>query len=161
MMKVVAMAGLLAGLCGAAHSTCYTVIGARNNVVYSGVRTPVDLSHAIGDTVPEKFGSGAMMISSDAGVACLEKPAMLQVAAPLAAADQPRPKKLSRAEQRKADELLTKELLALKPEDSATGDGTQDATGETTQATGESTQVTAGTQVVLRRPEAAKAPQQP
>ncbi|NML47637.1 hypothetical protein HHL11_28060 [Ramlibacter sp. G-1-2-2] len=88
MLKFAALAGLLAGLCGAAHSTtCYTVYGADNKVMYSSVKTPVDLTEAIGDTVPARFGPGASMVAGDTPQFCPELALKQPVAAKAAAAN--------------------------------------------------------------------------
>lgn len=55
---------------GMAHATCYTVFNAKGAVLQRSSTTPVNLSEQIGDTVPEKFGSGATMVVSDDSVYC-------------------------------------------------------------------------------------------
>jgi hypothetical protein len=68
-----AKAWLLIGatlVCGMAQATCYTVYKANGTVLQRSSTTPVNLSEQIGDTVPEKFGSGATMVVSDDGVYC-------------------------------------------------------------------------------------------
>lgn len=92
MLKFAALAGLLAGLCGAAHATtCYTVYGADNKVMYSSVKTPVDLTEAIGDTVPARFGPGTSMVAGDTPHFCpeiaLKQPVPTKAAAAAAAAN--------------------------------------------------------------------------
>ncbi|MFI4926855.1 MAG: hypothetical protein ACHP7E_04100 [Burkholderiales bacterium] len=56
---------------GMAQATCYTVYKANGTVLQRSSTAPVNLSEQIGDTVPEKFGSGATMVVSGDGVYCM------------------------------------------------------------------------------------------
>lgn len=52
-------------------SACYTVYRNRQ-VVYQSVTSPVDLTGLIGNTVPQRFGSGALMVTSIYSADCRE-----------------------------------------------------------------------------------------
>lgn len=64
-------ASLLAS--GMAQATCYTVYKADGTLLHESSTTPVNLALPIGDTVPEKFGPGAMMTVSDQGTYCRDR----------------------------------------------------------------------------------------
>lgn len=55
---------------GMAQATCYSVYRADGTLIQEGPTTPVNLALPLGDSVPEKFGSGASMTMSDLGVYC-------------------------------------------------------------------------------------------
>jgi hypothetical protein len=56
---------------GMAQATCYSVYKADGKLLQRSSTSPVNLSEQIGDTVPAKFGSGAMMVVSDDSVYCM------------------------------------------------------------------------------------------
>jgi hypothetical protein len=70
-----------------AQATCYGVYRADGTLLQETATTPVDLSHPLGDTVPEKFGPGASMIISD-GLHCLDRAQEPRAPGSLAAAVQ-------------------------------------------------------------------------
>lgn len=55
---------------GMAQATCYSIYKADGTLLQQSSTSPVNLSLQIGDTVPEKFGAGAMMTVSDYDVFC-------------------------------------------------------------------------------------------
>jgi hypothetical protein len=67
---VVAIALLASGV---AQATCYSVYKADGTLIQEGSTTPVNLSMPIGDTVPEKFGPGTLMMVSDNDFFCKER----------------------------------------------------------------------------------------
>ncbi|HEX7891978.1 MAG TPA: hypothetical protein VF522_21700 [Ramlibacter sp.] len=70
---------------GVAQATCYSVYKADGTLLHEGSSTPVNLALPIGDTVPDKFGTGATMTVSDHSVFCKSR-------GPEAAADKAAPK---------------------------------------------------------------------
>jgi hypothetical protein len=58
---------------GMAQATCYSVYKADGSLLHETSNTPVNLALPIGDTVPEKYGSGATMTVSDHGVFCKDR----------------------------------------------------------------------------------------
>lgn len=58
---------------GAAQATCYSVYKADGNLIQEGSTPPVNLSLPLGDTVPEKFGAGALLLVSDHSVYCKDR----------------------------------------------------------------------------------------
>lgn len=63
-----AAAALLAT--GLAQATCYSVYKADGTLVHQTSTAPVNLSMPLGDTVPDKYGTGATMTVSDLSVYC-------------------------------------------------------------------------------------------
>jgi hypothetical protein len=94
---------------GMAQATCYSVYKADGTLIQESSTTPVNLALQIGDTVPEKFGSGATMTISDHGVYCKDR-----------RETQGAPKSLAeavRAEGEKAQQVAgAKEAAAVKTE---------------------------------------------
>jgi hypothetical protein len=61
-------------LCAAtAHATCYSVYKADGTLIQETSTTPVDLTLPIGDTIPVKFGTGAIMTISEHGFFCKDR----------------------------------------------------------------------------------------
>ena len=58
---------------GMAQATCYTVYKADGTLIQESSTSPVNLSLQIGDTVPEKFGTGATMTVSDQDTYCRDR----------------------------------------------------------------------------------------
>jgi hypothetical protein len=97
---------------GMAQATCYSVYKADGKLLQQSSTSPVNLSLQIGDTVPEKFGSGATMTVSDYDVFCQN-----------ASERQQAPKSL-------ADAVLqeeSKRAAAAKKKDASAGQGTTTA----------------------------------
>ena len=46
----------------AAWSSCYTVLGPKGDVLSESTNPPVDMSYSLHETVPARFGEGAIMI---------------------------------------------------------------------------------------------------
>lgn len=67
---VLAAALLCAGM---AQATCYSVYKADGTLLHESSTTPVNLALPLGDTVPEKFGPGAVMVVSDQGFYCKDR----------------------------------------------------------------------------------------
>jgi hypothetical protein len=58
---------------GVAQATCYSVYKSDGTLIQEGSTTPVNLSLQLGDTVPEKFGPGALMMVSDNDFFCKDR----------------------------------------------------------------------------------------
>jgi len=52
-------------LAGGQAMACYVVYGPDNQVLYSGVDSPVDMSRPLHETVPAKYPGGAMVFTND------------------------------------------------------------------------------------------------
>ena len=60
---------LLAAAAGA-QASCYTVLGAKGQVLSESPNPPVDMSYQLHQTVPYKYGQGAVMIFGIADSNC-------------------------------------------------------------------------------------------
>ncbi len=58
---------------GSAQATCFKVYSGDGRLILESSTTPVNLSLPLGDTVPQKFGSGAFMTISDLAVFCKDR----------------------------------------------------------------------------------------
>ena len=58
--KLLLTAALLTG--AGAQAACYTVLGPRGQVLSETSTPPVDMSHPLHQTVPHKYGSGAVLV---------------------------------------------------------------------------------------------------
>lgn len=54
------MLGLLA--CASASASCYTILNNKGDIIYRAAQPPVDMSHALHQVVPPRFGTGAVMV---------------------------------------------------------------------------------------------------
>ncbi|WP_157667641.1 hypothetical protein [Comamonas serinivorans] len=53
------MLGLMA--CATASASCYTILNPKGDVVYRASQPPVDMSYALHQVVPPRFGAGAKL----------------------------------------------------------------------------------------------------
>lgn len=54
------MLGLMA--CATASASCYSILSPKGKVVYRASEPPVDMSYALHQVVPPRFGGGAIMV---------------------------------------------------------------------------------------------------
>ncbi len=100
---------------GTAQATCYSVHQADGSLILESSRTPVNLTFALGDTVPEKFGAGTFMTISDLGVFCKERRGAHWTHEMVAVDASMKPRAQVKAEA-PVEQATDEELLALKPE---------------------------------------------
>lgn len=77
---------LAAGLCSAsAWASCYTVLGPKGEKLSESHNPPVDMSYPLHQTVPERFGPGAVLVFGIADGVCgtrIDRYAAVNKAAP-------------------------------------------------------------------------------
>jgi hypothetical protein len=122
---------------GTAQATCYSVHKADGTLIFESSTTPVNLALPFGDTVPEKFGPGALMVMSDPGVFCKERAAVLQTQEAAVSAAPVKQRAEVKAEAPVEHQPTDEELLALKPEEIAPTPPVQPVEVKVVEAAGE------------------------
>jgi hypothetical protein len=100
-------------LAGTAQATCYSVYKADGSLLQESSTSPVNLALPIGDTVTEKFGSGASMSMSETGFFCKDRRANAQDAQAVQTAQKSLTQALKAGEEKTAAVTVKEKTAAI------------------------------------------------
>lgn len=100
-------------LVGTAQATCYSVYKADGSLLQESSTSPVNLALPIGDTVTEKFGSGASMSMSETDFFCKDRRANAQDAQAVQTARKPLAEALTAGEEKTAAVTVKEKTAAI------------------------------------------------